>query len=94
MTDDLEEILISLRKDLKLNADRKTAAFTNWSFQRPTECIRKSPRVKSLTPKFDKDQIQSLLDENQIHAPEEFWVDRTCKANKLVRLRRVFILII
>ena len=40
MTDDLEEILISLRKDLKLNADRKTAAFTNWSFQRPTECIR------------------------------------------------------
>ena len=37
---DLEDILLSLRKDLKLNNDRKSAAFTGWAFQRPDSSIR------------------------------------------------------
>ena len=52
--------------------------------------IRKSPWVEPLEPKFDKDQIKLLLNENQIHATEEFWLDRTCKSSKLARLRQIF----
>ena len=37
---DFEDILLSLRKDLKLNNDRKSAAFTGWAFQRPDSSIR------------------------------------------------------
>jgi len=87
---DLEDILLSLRKDLKLNNDRKSAGFTNWAFQRPASSFKKSPWVEPLEPKFDKDQIKLLLNENQIHATEEFWLDRTCKSSKLARLRQIF----
>ena len=52
--------------------------------------FRISPKVDPLEPKFDNDQIKLLLNEHQIHAPEVFWVDKTCQANKLVRLRPVF----
>ena len=34
-SDDLEDILLSLQNDLKVDNDRKTAAFARWSFKQP-----------------------------------------------------------